>query len=711
MMNALRLRTEEEVRVRCRFGVAGFVWLALMSVVAALAMLGSPAGVTAQERSVVWDRVDVTVELREDGSLAVTERDTIEFRGGPFRQGFREIPLGRIENYGNVRVGEVVGDEVRPYAYVPLGQFTRNTPDIYTYEQVGSLLRVEWTFSPTTTDSRTFQIDYDAYGALRTYPENDPPYQQISWIAVGRELTESAPVDEATFTLVLPRAVDPGRTFIRGPGDDRPEDHTQDGRVWTWTARDLRSGDSFEASLQFEPLVAARAPSWQAASDSEDRQQAERAAQGGRLSLLFLGLFGLTAVGGSLAVLAAWWTRGRDPETGPIAEFVSAPPDSLPPGVVGALLDEEVHQQDVVATMVDLGHKGILRIDRIEDDGIFGRTSSDFTLTLLKPDAEVTPFERELLTALFGRLEQGESVRLSEVKGRFAAAEPAIRKLLYDELVTRGYFTSAPHQTRDRWRTFGTFVVIVAIVGGCVAIGAFAEIAPMVWLPVVALVAVGLILVAVSRFMPRKTEAGAEAAARWRAFKSYLDSIERFEKLDEAQAIFERYLPYAIAFGLESSWVDKFSRVPTASPEWYGDSGPVGGPLDPLPGHPSWRPWYRPYGGTVIVPGGGTTTAERGPGSGDFGGGASGSPGGGQPDWSIPDLQDFSDQAGRSLQSSSGSLFDLFNEAGQAFSAGGFSGGGGGWRGGSSFGGGFSGGGGFGGGGFGGGGGGGGGFR
>ena len=55
----------------------------------------------------------------------------------------------------------------------------------------------------------------------------------------------------------------------------------------------------------------------------------------------------------------------------------------------------------------------------------------------------------------------------------------------------------------------------------------------------------------------------------------------------------------------------------------------------------------------------------------------------------MPDLQDFSDSAGQSLQASSGSLFDLFNSAGQAFSGGSWSGGGrGGWSGGSSFGGG-----------------------
>ena len=193
--------------------------------------------------------------------------------------------------------------------------------------------------------------------------------------------------------------------------------------------------------------------------------------------------------------------------------------------------------------------------------------------------------------------------------------------------------------------------------------------------------------------MPRKTPAGAEAAAKWRAFRNYLASIERYEKLDEAQGIFDRYLPYAIAFGLESSWVDKFSRVPTASPGWYGDD------VTPSPGPFAGRgypgPWYGPYGGgTVIIPGGGGYGPYAESGRARRYGRGRRALGRRRSSWNMPDLQDFSDSAGRSLQASSGSLFDLFNSAGQAFSGGSWSGGGrGGWSGGSSFGGGFGGGG------------------
>jgi uncharacterized membrane protein YgcG len=181
-------------------------------------------------------------------------------------------------------------------------------------------------------------------------------------------------------------------------------------------------------------------------------------------------------------------------------------------------------------------------------------------------------------------------------------------------------------------------------------------------MPLAALFALGLLTWALARFMPRKTVAGAEATAKWRAFKKYLEEIDQFEQLDAAQHLFERYLPYAIAFDIDKTWIEKFSRFGIPAPHWYGARGgtfsfPSG--TDGL------------FGGPTLAPAGGSSSA--------------------------PDLQSLSGKAELSLQAASNSLFHLFDSAGARFASGGGDSG--------------IGGGGFGGGGFGGGGGGAGGFR
>src|SRR5215211_9514551 len=216
-------------RGRSRF--SGATTLLVLLALAVVSLAGQFSVVGAQgDRSVVWDEIDVTVDLREDSSFHVTERDRIDFIGGPFRSGYREIPLARIDAVDNIRAGEVGDDAVHPYRYVAPGDFSADVPNTYTYREVGTTLRIEWSFPRTTSQSRTFQIDYDAFGVLRVYDEGETsipgPAQQISWIGVGKEITENAPVNNATLRFVLPRPVDPGRTFIQGPGSERPEDHT-----------------------------------------------------------------------------------------------------------------------------------------------------------------------------------------------------------------------------------------------------------------------------------------------------------------------------------------------------------------------------------------------------------------------------------------------------------------------------------------------------
>ncbi len=93
--------------------------------------------------------------------------------------------------------------------------------------------------------------------------------------------------------------------------------------------------------------------------------------------------------------------------------------------------------------------------------------------------------------------------------------------------------------------------------------------APLAFLTAISLETIPVGLILLSRFMPRKTALGAKAAARWQAFKRYLTNIEKYTQVETAKDQFELYLPYAIAFGLERSWVAKFAAVDAPAPIWY----------------------------------------------------------------------------------------------------------------------------------------------
>jgi uncharacterized membrane protein len=170
--------------------------------------------------------------------------------------------------------------------------------------------------------------------------------------------------------------------------------------------------------------------------------------------------------------------------------------------------------------------------------------------------------------------------------------------------------------------------------------------------------------------MPAKTPRGAEAAARWKAFKAYLERIEKLTDLKQSAELFERYLPYAIAFGMNKSWIWKFSTLTdTPAPAWYVPYGVW------LPGHLG-----RPGRGALASP----TRADPSAAPTASGG-----------------LQGMSDGLAGGLQSMGDGLTQLLNTTGRVlqtapsssgrsggggFSGGGFSGGGGGGGGGRGFG-------------------------
>jgi hypothetical protein len=188
------------------------------------------------------------------------------------------------------------------------------------------------------------------------------------------------------------------------------------------------------------------------------------------------------------------------------------------------------------------------------------------------------------------------------------------------------------------------------------------ELAPLVICPIIGIFVFGITLLISARFMPRKSDAGAELAARLRAFRTYLQDIDRYADLEQQKTIWDRWLPYAVAFGIDKSYIAKFERAGAPAPAWYF---PTPGSYDPTRSH-----WGGAGGGwSMGQPGGGE-------GSGDgkgFGGG----------------LSQGSTSLGGTLSGMSVGLGSLLSSASNTFgsqpsSSG--SGGGGGWSGGGGFG-------------------------
>ena len=353
----------------------------------AVGMVAPLSSAAQSQRSVRWLNFDVTLELRTDGSYHVTERQEIEFSGGPFSTGFATLPYRNVEDLTNVQISEVTSVGTVPYSFVSSGSYDQ-TAQTYTLESSTSDLYIDWAYPPTSNQTRVFLLEYDVIGALRVYPDQVPPNQQIWWTAISTEVTDIAPVDNASMTIILPEPVDPEQVVAGSEGIALPVSNAN-GQEWRWEYANMSSGDELIVRLQFPIIVDVAAPAWQQQTDERQVAIEERDQRNGLVNLILLAIAALAAVVGSIGIFGLWHARGRDPHSEPVATFLADPPELLPPGVVGVLIDESADQKDIVATMVDLARRGVLTINETtKSDPLGGR---DHELTLQQVPRDLLP--------------------------------------------------------------------------------------------------------------------------------------------------------------------------------------------------------------------------------------------------------------------------------------------------------------------------------
>jgi uncharacterized membrane protein YgcG len=352
--------------------------------------------------------------------------------------------------------------------------------------------------------------------------------------------------------------------------------------------------------------------------------------------VLFGGLGLIILLGGPLAVYLLWYKRGRDLPVGIVPEYISEPPSDLPAPIAGALVDEKADLQDIIATITDLARRGVLRMEEQQKEGFLGIGSGrDYIFHLADENKATRPYEQTLIKGIFsGATER----RMADLRQRFYTYIPTLQTELYNELVRAGFFPGNPNATRRNWLLLGIVALIISFVIACGLLTVLGDYSTLAICPGLALIATALGLIFVAPHMPRKTAKGAEEAAKWLAFKRYLQTIEKHGDLAEVKDKFEEFLPYGIAFGLERSLINKFKAVDTPAPSWWG---PV---ILPRYGY-----GYPHYGGTLGGPAAGPVGEPPGPLAGEGGG--------------IPSLTGMSEGVGASLASMSEGLGAMLSSA------------------------------------------------
>jgi uncharacterized membrane protein YgcG len=209
-------------------------------------------------------------------------------------------------------------------------------------------------------------------------------------------------------------------------------------------------------------------------------------------------------------------------------------------------------------------------------------SNKEYVFHLAKKPAEWKGLKSHELLLLAGIFANGMApdVELSTLQNEFYKNLPPIKDSIFDALMEHGYFQHRPDYVRAGFMVGGAIVgVLLFILGNALAQKMGMAQAPFL----IAAVVSAAIIVGFGWFMPARTVEGAKAVAGVLGFEDFLTHVEadRMDKIEQTPATFEKFLPFAMALGVEKKWVGAFKNIYSQPPSWY-QGGSFGSGFYPL---------------------------------------------------------------------------------------------------------------------------------
>jgi uncharacterized membrane protein YgcG len=615
----------------------------------ALFLLIAPVSARAEERIL---RYVSDVQVQKDSSLDVTETINIRVEHDRINHGiYRDFPTRYRGPHGSlIHVG-----------FKFQGAMLDGQPVPTNTSAIGNGVRIKVGDADKTVGIGDHQYVLRYATARQVGHFND--HDELYWNATGNGWI--FPIDEAIARIRLPEPVRLGqRAVYTGPQgstassaeiiDEKP------GEISFRTTQPLGPNEGLTIAVAFPKGVVAQSSNAFGDWFSD-------------YGPYLVGVFGLIGLLGFYYV--AWTRAGRNPRAGTVAPIFT-PPDDLSPAGMRYATKMAADNRAFAAALVDMGVRGHVRL--VEEDG--GWLSGKKTrIERLTSDAPLPEEEQSALAQLARR---GESVLMVQSNhDRFGMAKNSLGEVL------KVQYEGKLFKRNIGWAIAGLMLfaaalwlsaaaVVLAIDGSAmwqigVVLGGLA-LSAVLWLAfhdsavgkcLLSLISLLAIFVAFALGMPIIAEAlnsgwvlpllfpmialplvvsafwwiaaptpeGRKVLDHVAGFKQYLSITER-ERLDrmtppaDTPELFEHYLPYAIALGVENRWAERFATVLAAAAAqgrqgfgWYSGSS---------------NPWSNPGSfvsdvGTSLASTISSASTAPGSSSGSGGGGSSGGGGGG----------------------------------------------------------------------------------
>ncbi|PIS15790.1 hypothetical protein COT62_01825 [Candidatus Roizmanbacteria bacterium CG09_land_8_20_14_0_10_41_9] len=468
------------------------------------------------------------IAIHKDGTIEVKETIQYDFSTLQKHGIYRQIPTVKKNKDGkryrlDLKISSVTDEDGVAYAY------TKST--------VGDDIKIRiGDANKTISGEHTYVITYKVGGALTYYSDHDEFY----WNVNGTDWT--VPVNSIEAAVTLPELTSQGSlngtcfTGVSGSTASECSIQKENGKITVSATRTLGVRENITIVFGFPKGIVAQLEPKEIVSFFDTFI-------GKILTFAFFLIIILWFFLYPLWIPVKWYLKGRDPAPlsggGEVRAWFDPPKTKkgrdLTPVETGSLIDEQVDARDISAMIVNLAQRGYFKIvEKKKDDFYFVKTKDP-------SDAKLLAFEKKLLEDLF---DNNAEVRLKDKK-MYSTMED-IKKTIYTDLVAERFFPENPQSIRTFYTVIGAFALFTF--NFPLAFSAFIF----------------------GRNMVRKTEFGVESANIAKSLKNFLSSQERqLEFQAKNQMMFEKLLPFAVAFGVEKIWAERFKDIHLTPPEWY----------------------------------------------------------------------------------------------------------------------------------------------
>jgi uncharacterized membrane protein len=582
-------------------------------VAAALAVFLFSGGQVLAQGEKWWDfeKWNVDISVNEDSTFVVRETQTFNFHGN-FHWTVRDISKNKVRAVSDIKVFDEDGQELAP----PEIEITENTSQV--------IIKINFDLVDT---QKTWTFEYKVHGGLGYFEDHDELY----WNAISEN--RDVPIGEVEVFVHLPSEAafdDLKQTLYVGPtGSTVASDTYQiiDGKTLKFWGSDIPSYENFTIvagwpkgivfsagvlKVNSEPGGAAvildgektnlRTPAvleenyeislgehkislekfgWEIVGEKEKTIKLET----GKIITSDFKLekttwfYVLDKLSYLIPILIGILLFKKYQNAPKLKKTIIAqydPPANLLPAEVGGLVYNSVRSKDFTATLIDLAYRGYLKIVEREEKVLWVK-SKKYSLVKKKEfmsDSKLSDYEAEFLKAILG---SAETVELDDLKTKISFRKTIVKlpKEILEKLVKeKEYFRSTPMA-----RETGIVLAVMAVMFGFIFIPIIIVAAVAAPFSLVISLLFSLVLCAIYLIIkpPPLTEKGIEV--KWYAlgFREYLQVAERFRLGACTPETFEKYLSYAMVFGVEQKWAERFADIYKTQPDWYESSTPISG--------------------------------------------------------------------------------------------------------------------------------------